>query len=331
MAKFVGIYQLPKSLGLSTGCCGKRFRTNIAGRPTILGLPVIDMDAKPWGPSLMAPLVKHLPQGRGSGISSPGAWVHGEVPWGVIGGLMHGKPMGAWVECVTLEFALPDGSFGHLGAVNRLGAPHGGTVEAYFDGVDEWFHSLATWVGVAIDQDTTHDAPPIETLRTPGAGLTITEVQSDGTVSVPASATRSNFQLGPRSEGLTLGKLRAVIPLANQGVRPTDARLLLRDAWIEHRRGRARKAVIDACTAAELTLAQWWRATRKRTTPPKGFETLGTLLDKKGAPAPSNTKSDLGELRNKAVHENRVPTREQTEVALGIARTILDAVEPLPL
>ena len=128
---------------------------------------------------------------------------------------------------------------------------------------------------------------------------------------------------------LSVVRLRLGFRQANLNVAPTDARLLLRDAYAENRRGRTRRAVIDAGSAVELTLADF--AARESVTMP-ARPTLGVYVNKlqTRASLPANTEVALTHVRNAAIHKNRIPTHADSSTALGIASTVLNAHDPLP-
>jgi hypothetical protein len=76
----------------------------------------------------------------------------------------------------------------------------------------------------------------------------------DGIPSLPAQSNRGTL-IAYRFEPLNLGQLRKVLTESNAGRRPDDAHLLLRDGRAALRRGGPRRAVIDAGSAVEITLA----------------------------------------------------------------------------
>ncbi|CUR57329.1 hypothetical protein NOCA240056 [metagenome] len=328
MVTFTGVYELPHSIAVTPSCLSKSFRSRIAGRSMVLKTP-----AFVWGtddrPHLVAPHVDHLPTQRGQGVGT--LWEHG-APWGAINSCNPSKRTfeTAWVNAVALKFALPAGSFGYLDAINRLGPPHGGSVAELFRNIDSWFLELLVWVGVSHDLDTDH-LQPLAYGETPGEGLTIRSIESDGTLSSLMSASETRIYMA-RHQGVKLGTLRTLVKLVNDSTQPHDSHLLLREAHLARRRGRLRRAVIDAGTATELALAEWNVRSNGNKQPPRGrFATLGWYVIEAKAVVPTNTMADLVNRRNDAVHKNLTPTPAQAIEAVRLAETIVHGLEPLPL
>ena len=285
-------------------------------------------------PLLTAPVIEHLPTRRGQGLYKETApsWEFG-VPWGGVGAWRPAKRSfhSAWINCVALEFTLPEGSFSYLDAIRGLGPPDGGTVEDLFRTVDSYFLNLLTWVGVACDHDTDHEQA-LSRSEIPGNGLVIRSIEPDGRVSSSTGSTRmSMVSIDTRNDVLNLGTVRKLITLANQDVMPHDSHLLMREAHAARRRGRRRRAVIDAGTATELGLAEWNVASNGDAIPKGGRpRTLGWYVGQAKGVVPANTHTGLVEVRNNAVHHNLVPTHPQVIEALSIADTIVNSIEPLP-
>lgn len=211
------------------------------------------------------------------------------------------------------------------------GHPQGPLVGQLFSEVDLWFDRVRTWVEAMADQDADITSP-LAYLATPGGGLTIITSESE-TISLPATANLITVTL-PDDEAITLPKFRKAVGQANAGRVPSDAHVLLRDGRAALRRGQFRRAVIDAGSATEVTLADFnRRATRVNTgsRPP----TLGWYVRQpaiaSGASLPANTKLDLVDIRNKAIHENRMPTRAETATAISIAAQVVNRLDPLPI
>lgn len=326
VARIVGTYVLPSPIGLLPGCFGKRYATRLWGRHVIMSLPRLKWDEVTNKPVVLAPVIDELPLTRGSGVVIPG---HEDgIVWGKSGSWWTNSRRlpGAWLDTVALEFTIPDRDIDFLDSKNGLGSPTGATVQTLFREVDMWFEGLLEWVGVAADQDTDY-RDPLPDSRVEGVGLTIRAVSATRGRSSARSATTTAVLSRPAGM-LSLHKFRRVVSLANRGESPSDSRLLLRDAYLDMRRRRLRKAVIDAGTATELVLGSWNRANQVTV---RAKATLGEHVAATTAPIPDDTTTGLVKIRNDAVHSNVVPTAMQTRRALAITAAVLDAVEPLRL
>jgi hypothetical protein len=136
-----------------------------------------------------------------------------------------------------------------------------------------------------------------------------------------------------RDEAINLPRLRKAVHEANAGSTPTDAHLFLRDARAALRRGGYRRAVIDAGSAVELTLAQFNAATTRVNT--GGRATLGWYVNQPAIATEANLPSTLGhdlvDLRNNAIHQNRVASCQETVRALALAKQVVARLDPLPI
>lgn len=136
--------------------------------------------------------------------------------------------------------------------------------------------------------------------------------------------------------------LRKCLDLAGSGTQPPDEWLFIRDARSLVNAEQYRRAVIDACTAAELSLtaridAQFNKNGTNAADREKEFKShhgisrLKALHKKVGAPEslPKRLVEDVGSIRNKAAHKGYVPTLTETTLAIQIAATVVELVYPL--
>jgi hypothetical protein len=327
VTRLVGTYVLPTPIGLLPGCFGKRYATRLWGRRVVMSLPRLEWDELIDKPAVIAPTIDDLPTSQGSGVAIPGV-PPDAFDWGQVNHWWSNSRRlpGAWLNTVALEFTLPDGDIDYYQSTRGLGAPTGPMVQSLFKEVDPWFQRLLEWVGVAVDQDTDYRDPP-KGSSVAGLGLTLRAIGPDGQRSSARSANMIAVH-GGSSTLLTLDKFRRVVSQTNRGQTPSDSRLLLRDAYLDLRRGRLRKAVIDAGSATELVLGSWNQANQL---PVRARATLGEHVDKTTAPIPGDSRPGLVQIRNDAIHNNLVPTRAQAQRALEIAKAVLDLLEPLPL
>lgn len=322
-------YELPASLKLTQGCFGKRYSVRIGNQSATMLLPEVT-----WlddHPIVAAPrsrvgepdLAARLGDRRIDDQFSADTW----------GSANSWYPARRFVEVlrvnmIALEFRLPAGQMTYGETTSgRRGAPRGPFIDALLAGVDRWFEDLRMWVEVATDQDADPDHP-LPRSHVVGGGLSIL-TEDNGVLSIPATA-RTITVLGDRGESLTLARFRQVLSLLRRGHRPPDAHLLMRDARSDLRRDRLRKAVVDAATAVEISLADFnQRVTRVRT-PPR--PTLGWFVSQRriaaAARLPARTRTSLVDVRNDAIHHNVIPSASGARDAVSVAQSIVERLEP---
>jgi hypothetical protein len=230
-----------------------------------------------------------------------------------------------------MEFKVPAEDIIYSEYLYGRGHPQGDIVQALFSEIDLWFERVRTWVEAAVDQDADPDNP-IATVTNPGQGLMVM-TEDNGVISLPASALTIIANL-VQYEAVKLPMLRKILNQANSGATPGDMHLLLKDSRAALRRNHFRRAVIDAGSATELALADF---NNRLAHVPTGsrLPTLGWYVNQSaiaaGAGVPANTQTDLVRVRNNAIHQNRVPSRDETILALDLARHIVNQVDPLAL
>lgn len=327
MTQVVGVYELAQPLTISSSCLGKRFRAYIGGRPFTVILPTLEIT--PGEPPIVKPpLIDHLPSRPGRGFGEGENHVTSGFRWGGAPSwnANTGEPAVLWLQTVALTTSIPSGQVKYMAATRGVGAPAGPRIEGIFDTIDRWFDNLYTWVAVAVGQDT-HHAEPLRNSETPGGGLTIRTVLRDGSVSLERSAPWTHV-LERSTPSINLTQLRKLVSLNNRGQAPSLARLILHDGHVDLRRGRFRKAVIDAGNAAEVALALWCAQHKQNL--PRAKPTLGNYVTHLNQMLPPNAKPDLVDVRNDAIHNGLSPTGVQATVAIGLASQVLDTLEPLP-
>lgn len=331
-----GTYRFPARIGVTESCLGKRYSVKIGGQRATLSLPKAAWGQGKWGkdaPSLVAPS-----SGLRSVVDDSIARIATRAEesedildfWGMIGGHRQKthRVTGAFVAAGLLSFVPPASGITFSEYTHGLGAPQGPKLSELFDNIDHWFDLLRTWIELFGGQDLDADHP-LSSAGRAGNGLTL--LAFDGTdVSLPGENTTMKIivrQIAP----LTLGRLQRAIRLANADATPSDSWLLLRDAFGSHRRLRYRRAVIEAGTAVELTLADF-NSKGPKLKPRRGYPTLGWLVGKLKAKAklPAGLSTDLVDRRNAAIHKNRTPTLEQSWTSLDLAKQVLELHDPLP-
>lgn len=329
MVAAAAYYELPAQLRVTASCLGKRFATAIGDRPVTLATPQLRWTKD--RPSVIAPVSKAIDSKLLSHMAESGkeGWEKWDA-WGSIGqwNVTKGVATDVAISSVLFEFKLDAQAISYSDYMHGRGHPEGAELDALFSNVGDWFESLRTWIEVAVDQDI-DPLSPVSRISVPGDGLQVVTVEGS-TSSLPARPSTISIMEDP-AERLNLQSFRRVLAKMRMSSRPSDAHLLLRDARADLRRGRLRKAVIDAGSAVELTLADVNRRGPQVNTGRR--PTLGWFVDQPAIAAagglPANTKSDLVGVRNDAIHHNVVPSRSAAHGAISLAKSILDTADPL--
>ncbi|WP_448620059.1 hypothetical protein [Geodermatophilus sp. URMC 65] len=322
----IGWYELPSVLTLTPKCFGESIHVKIAGRSGELLLPEVVWNGEEpqvVAPTLPAKAVQYVE--HHGGLRRAG-W--GKVSqWNPAAKVV----LKAHVSAVALRFPAARADVSYSEYSEGRGRPQGELVDSLFASIDDWFEGLRTWVEVKSDQDLDSDHP-LREVRVPGRSLGVVADES-GQLSLPATASRITINARD-DEPLTLPLLRRAVQLANEAAMFDDAHLLLRDSRAAVRRGQYRRAAIDAGSALELTLADFNRTVTKLSLHRPGRPpTLGTYVKKIGAQAglPANVKQDVVQLRNDAIHNNKTPTRAESDLAVALVSSVVNRLRPLPL
>jgi hypothetical protein len=330
-----GVYELPASIGVSKGCLGKSFPITVASRHGKATLPIVDWNSGRWGkghPVLAAPATglgatpdqQVLRFSSNREKSEPG---RGDF-WGQVSA-WRTEPQTvstAFVRAVWLQFRVRTTDPLRGPQLNDANSPRESAYKEVYSDIDRWFEAFRAWLELISDQDLDPEHP-LPNGHSPGSGLSLfafDQAKLDYFLGVRAISSIARM-VTP----LSVSRLRLGFRQANASAVPSDARLLLRDAYAENRRGRTRRAVIDAGSAVELTLADY--ATREGVSMP-AKPTLGVYVKALQARAslPATTKIALVDVRNAAIHENHTPASADSRAALGIASTVLNKLDPLP-
>jgi hypothetical protein len=181
----------------------------------------------------------------------------------------------------------------------------GGSMREIVDKVTSWFESLVHWLWVLTAQALDPMNPDPKVLHRKSRNM-IVAASASGEFSLnasamPAVASRLDID-NPTSERLLTRKLLAgVLPSVGSAPPPLMWELLTA-AKMAGRRGDARRALIDAGTAAESAL------TVILSLSPGHILPLGGLVAKaarRGVTLPSDTRSALVQPRNDAIHRGR--------------------------
>ncbi|NUO63787.1 MAG: hypothetical protein HOQ34_09465 [Gemmatimonadaceae bacterium] len=203
----------------------------------------------------------------------------------------------------------------------------GGTmVQELLEGVTEWFDSLIRWVWVASAQalDPMNPDPKVLHRRSHDVLVALRSEEVDSLPSTPSPSLSVRLDIdSPTSERLlNRDLLDRMVAKAGTDLPPIMWELLA-SARMAGRRGDARRALIDAGTAAEAALSILLGLQ------PGHQLTLGALVveaTKKGVVIPPDSKTALVQPRNDAIHRGRWPT-SAVDRALEIAEEFVSQAD----
>jgi hypothetical protein len=326
----LGLFRLPAPLGVTAGCFGKRFNVKIGSFAGSAILPcVVWADI---GPNVTAPSVKSVDQKYIERYAKTATEGESDCHFWGNASEWHARKnvlMSAHIGAIVLDFKVARGAIAYSGQIDGRMRPMSAEITNLFHEIDEWFDRVRTWVEVAVDQDA-DPLNPLPNVWVRGYGLQVFTVDGE-TVSLPES-NRTIQVLRNSYDPINLPTLRKSFKYANSGDAPSDAHLLLRDSKAQCRRGHFRRAVIDAGPAVEITLSDFNRRVTHVNVgngQPLGWY-VGQSKIAARAKLPTNTKKDLVELRNKAIHENVMPSHNEAILALELAQKIVNSIDPLP-
>lgn len=331
LAHVTGVYELPAELQVTPSCFAKSFPVKVGSFTGTVTLPRPEWrDERPHfvAPAMdpnVEPYIRQI-------VDAKHGWEAFDY-WGRVSRYnpSERKILRAHLGAILLTCKLDPAAITYSDYLHGRGHPQGSAIQELFQRIDDWFEQIRTWVETALDQD----ADPHHALLAPrlqAAGLHVLTVEGS-TVSLPAHASRI-FATLSTYEPLSLSLLRKIMQRVNAGSVPSDAQLFLRDSRAELRRGRYRRAVIDAGSATEITLADFNQRVTRVTIPLRGA-TLGWYATQSAIVAqahlPAHIMADLVTIRNSAIHHNRIPTQTEAARAVALAKQVVDRLDPLPL
>jgi hypothetical protein len=338
----IGIYALPAPLLLSEECLGQRVPLKIGNLDGDLILPSAHRSpprdemvkfARLAPPEMFGDARDRIEaeQYERGLYGPPYAWSQSER-WGA--DRSYDESGSSIRVCMAVvEVSVPGERIFYRSRIDgRPGEPAGKPLYELFTGIDPWFDRVRTWIETLTDQD----ADPYQPLQAGGRignGLTLVTREMQALSLPRASWLVGSARANHRQEAISFPLLQCAIEQANRRASPSDAHLLLRDGRAAFRRGYRRRAVIEAGSAVEIVLANLNRQVTQ-VDPDGRSPTLGWYVRQRSiataASLPANTLMDLVNVRNRAIHENLVPTVEAAISALRLAQQIVCHLEPLP-
>ena len=201
------------------------------------------------------------------------------------------------------------------------------------EAAEEWVRLLTKWIDVFAREDLSQERVKVEK-RGHVALVWVDRGRSSDEVLKGQHTLRVNFggrlDITPREWGKILLK-------ASSGARPPEAHLFLRDARQTKNAGYYRRSVLDSATATELGLAKLrddeldaadaslGRYVRGRAQQIGGLTEFLSLM---GRGLPQRIQQDVGEPRNKAIHEGYDPDEGVAERALAKTEEVVGLAFP---
>jgi hypothetical protein len=198
---------------------------------------------------------------------------------------------------------------------------------------DDWVQLLEMWIEVVAREDLHQERVRVEN---PGRSAYVWLSKGKKQGGVLKTEPLIVINLGgpltiiPRQWGRMLMK-------ASEGAQPPEAHLFLRDARNARNSGRYRRSVLDSATAAELGLAKLRDddlagsgALLQKYVQGKAqqISRLSEFLSTMGNELPEKIQQEIGEPRNKAMHEGHEPDEETATKALDKAEQVVDLAFP---
>lgn len=201
------------------------------------------------------------------------------------------------------------------------------------EAAEGWVRLLTKWIDVIAREDLSQERVKVEK-RGHVALVWIERGKSPGEVLKGRQTLKLNFasrlDITPREWGRILLK-------ASSGARPPEAHLFLRDARQTKNAGYYRRSVLDSATATELGLAKLrddeltaadaslGRYVRGKAQQIGGLTEFLSLM---GRDLPQRIQQDVGEPRNKAIHEGYDPDEGIAEKALAKTEEVVGLAFP---
>lgn len=206
--------------------------------------------------------------------------------------------------------------------------------------IEAWWDLVSSWISIFTKQDFVEIGKTRSGIR---VGPVVTWCGGDDGLRVNGSRDTSIPVVNDEGvERVTAATMTRCMTLAASGTPPPDEWLFIRDARSLVNANQFRRAVIDACTSAELSLTALIdrKFTAEGTSAEErkklfkthhGISNLRTLHKNRGAAGnvPTRLIQDVGSLRNKAAHSGYAPTRDETLVAIDTAAALVEEAYPL--
>ncbi len=205
--------------------------------------------------------------------------------------------------------------------------------------MDTWFGVLRDWIEVLTCQDLSLYQPNFASsdLRSRTHLKWSWQAESTWAITPASDIHRSLVDLPDVSRALTLEQWNKAVDHANLNQSPPESFLLLRDARALIKRGSYNYATILASIATEVVIKNQVESVLNGLNNPQPFidqvlknplGVLGKTCKTLSVSLPSAFKTELVEVRNRAIHKNAAITREEAKRVLEMASQIVDNLAP---
>lgn len=323
-----GHFACGSGLLIAIECLSHGYTSKTASRPLDISLPVLNAN---WQQGFLDPPAWTYKSFRD--LEQAKLLADNTFDWGVTVGF-HNNPDGTQ----SPEFArVRRWRFEMTIAVTR---PASGFLNARTDAVREleaWWTLVSTWISIFTKQDFVEIGKTRSGIR---VGPIITwlgdmdnyRVNGSKDTSIPVVQDQGVDILDHRT-------LTGCMTLAANGTQPPDELLLIRDARSLVNARQYRRAVIDAGTAAELTMTALidpkltsmnLLEREKIFEKHRGLWELSNLMLNRGAGTrPVRLQQDLVEPRNRASHDGASLSEAKANAAIAIAVQLIEQLHPL--
>lgn len=314
-------FDCPAGLVVAAECLGKTYTTEIGGRKLAITLPSLPDAVEPQRtlPPLVAPRHHYEYPPRPDDAE--------EVDWGRVTFVRGGIAQSAIINEMHYTFEM-----------NGTEEDVSESCERIEEELSAWWERIEMWLDTYTELNLLRHG-----LKKPlglGASYLAYARYDDGTVR-PVNWTSTNYVAWPKLfEVPDSSTLQLCLELA--GARreiPTEWQYL-RDArsWLQTEQ--MRRAVIDACTAAEIALANQvyellnnteTRVIQELLARCTGIADVAKLVRSLGGATASRKQIEeqLASVRNRAAHAGQEPSREEATSALKAATDVVENVRPL--
>ncbi|MBY0388963.1 MAG: hypothetical protein K2X56_12865 [Mycobacterium pseudokansasii] len=333
-------------LYVTTECLGRRFTSRTASHALTIGLPQVDRRPDPIPPELRQrlgepaiPNMNVLPPAWAHGPNSEDERIEEEHISPVWGGIFDdGRAKVVFPESARNSAVVYRCRF-YTTLTVADGEEFEAAAEGFLSELDDWWTRFTSWVGILTSQDF------VGLGGHPG-GMTQSYPILRWTSNASGQRAGTRWQQKfPPNQGAPIFNLRlsdleaCVTATGNQN--PPPEWMLIRDARSLLRAGQARRAILDAGTAAELamtTLIDAYLVTTNTDEPvrkavARGYNNLGAKKELLKMLRPgllsTSVQPDLIDKRNTASHGDGQVTLAQAETAVEIATGIVELAHPL--
>lgn len=322
---YEGIFHFPLPLFVQASALGKEYQVTIDSIDGVIILPSLDSSSAAENPQLLPPdpsdsrIVDFLHNFR----------------WGYVS---IATTLSSYVDNALIRlFPTRDVAAGfHIEGGELLDTP---AFKAIGKALRRWFRTACDWLEVWTGQ-TLNDSAKSEAHD---SILHMWEEYRGGLQPYGSGATLGTVYLQFSNVAADRKTLRNAFRFASEGTSLPIEHKLARDARLALSNGDLRRAVIDAGTAAEVTIAKAIRAALLRTNTPDTIEGILGLaqglsdlfrlhqgIGGESAVSRNRAMNQLMRPRNLAVHAADIPDYQTAVDAVQVARELVEEHSPLP-